>query len=331
MKPMKPLEQFIKNNIQGKIKDIKYFKTWFNENLAIVIILITGNPFKKYEATLIIHEPAERMMNRIFIILECIASDLKLNKIKRKIDIIKKKLNEDNPGIHFNFFNNNIIEIKLPFDINNINPDEYIKPLDIIKIKRGGYKHVAIYLIDGKVCQIDGARGNSGGLFKKINSGGVRIADWKSFLGDNPGEVTRYHVLIPFKRKEKIIEHIEKALLSKYGEGEYHLLLKNCEHFANMCVYSINRSEQVEKFKKYLIRVKGKENNNIYKNNILDINKSDKMFTNLKVSRELTIEEKQIIEELRRSIKVEPLKEISKGWFSFRKIFKIVSCIFQRT
>ncbi|CAG8541743.1 14534_t:CDS:2 [Rhizophagus irregularis] len=295
MKPMKPLEQFIKNNIQEKIKDIKYFKTWFNENLAIVIILITGNPFKKYEATLIIHEPAERMMNRIFIILKCIA------------------------------------KTKLPFDINNINPDEYIKPLDIIKIKRGGYKHVAIYLIDGKVCQIDGARGNSGGLFKKLNSGGVRIADWKSFLGDNPGEVTRYHVLIPFKRKEKIIEHIEKALLSKYGEGEYHLLLKNCEHFANMCVYSINRSEQVEKLKKYLIGVKRKENNNIYKNNILDINKSDKMFTNLKVSRELTIEEKQIIEELRRSTKVETIKETSKGWFSFRKIFKIVSCIFRRT
>ncbi|CAB4420350.1 unnamed protein product [Rhizophagus irregularis] len=281
---MKPLEQFIKNNIQEKIKDIKYFKTWFNENLAIVIILITGNPFKKYEATLIIHEPAERMMNRIFIVLKCIASDLKLNKIKRKIDIIKKKLNEDNPGIHFNFFNNNIIETKLPFDINNINPNEYIKPLDIIKIKRGGYKHVAIYLINGKVCQIDGARGNSGGLFKKLNSGGVRIADWKSFLGDNPGEVT-----------------------------------------------SINRSEQVEKLKRYLIGVKRKENNNIYKNNILDINKSDKMFTNLKVSRELTIEEKQIIEELRRSTKVETIKEISKGWFSFRKIFKIVSCIFRRT
>lgn len=321
---MKPLEQFIKNNIPGKIKDIKYFKTWFNENLAIVISLITENPFKKYEATLIIHEPAERMMNRIFIVLKCIASDSKLNKIKRKIDIIKKKLNEDNPGIHFNFFNN-IIETNLPFDINNINPDEYIKPLDIIKIKRGRYKHVAIYLVDGKVCQIEGTKGNSGGLFNKINSGGVRIADWKSFLGDNPGEVTRYHVVIPFKRKEKIIEHIVKALLSKYGEGEYHLLLKNCEHFANMCVYSINRSEQVEKLKKFLIMMRGKENNNI-----LEINKSDKMFTNLKVSRELTIEEKQIIEELRRSTNVETLEEISKGWFSFRRIFKIVACIFRR-
>jgi hypothetical protein len=307
---MKPLQQFIedkKNNILGNIKDIIYFETWFNENLAIVINLINENSFR-YEATLIVYEPAERMMDKVFKVFKCVASDLKFDKIKIKIDVIKRKLNEDNPGVHFDF-SNNIVKAKLPLEVNDINSDEYIKPLDIIKIKRGGYKHAAIYLVNGKVCQIEGVRGISGGLFNKINSEGARITDWKSFLGDNPGEVKRYHAVIPFKKREKIIEHIEKALLSKYGEGEYHLLLKNCEHFANMCVYGINRSEQVEKLKKYL---RGREDI------ILKIENSDTVFTNLKMSRELTIEEKQIINELRISIniKVETSEEISKGWFS---------------
>src|SRR6266542_5389844 len=97
-------------NIPGDIKDIDDFKTWFNENLAIVISLVHDDP-SRYKATLVIYEPAKRSMNEI-LVFKCIASDSKLDKVKEKIIIFKRKLNEDNPTDHFTF-PETIIKIKL--------------------------------------------------------------------------------------------------------------------------------------------------------------------------------------------------------------------------
>ncbi|RIA88837.1 hypothetical protein C1645_825714 [Glomus cerebriforme] len=307
------------NNISGNIKSIELFKTWFNENLAIVISFFPTS----YEAKLVIYEPAERRLKNILAFI-FITRDSKLDEVKRRIGIFKKNLNDDNPAMHFTF-PQNIAEIRLPSNIIHIDPDNHIKPLDIIKIQRNGYRHVAIYLINGKVCHVEGAEGKAGGLTNKTNSVGVRIADWKTFLSDNPGDVTRYHAVIPFKRAEKIIKHIEKSLMNEYGKGKYHLLLRNCEHFANMCVYGINSSEQVEEYKVALGSVLMLQK---------EIEESDEIFTNLTTSRQLTAKEERIIKKLQMITKVTKVtdsketKETLKGWFSFWKIFGAILIIY---
>src|SRR6185437_8761357 len=100
----------------------------------------------------VIYEPAEKRMKEN-LIFGRIISHPDLDKVNNKVDTFKERLNGDNPAIYFPF-TETITEVKLPSDI--MNPDDYIKPLDIIKIHRGGYKHAAIYLGNGKVCQIMG-------------------------------------------------------------------------------------------------------------------------------------------------------------------------------
>jgi len=73
---------------------------------------------------------------------------------------------------------------------------------------------------------------------------GAQRDTWKNFLDENPGELVCYQSIIPFKRPEKIEEHIRKAIKHEYGAGEYDLFRKNCEHFATMCVYGFPYSKQ---------------------------------------------------------------------------------------
>jgi hypothetical protein len=49
----------------------------------------------------------------------------------------------------------------------------------------------------------------------------------------------KFHPVIPFKHKDKIIEHIAKASVDKYKLGKYDLTGDNCEHFANKCVLGL--------------------------------------------------------------------------------------------
>lgn len=60
------------------------------------------------------------------------------------------------------------------------------------------------------------------------------------------GNLIRYHAVIPFKHYQLIAKQIDWAEKNKYREGEYDLANRNCEHFANMFVYGINYSSQVE-------------------------------------------------------------------------------------
>ena len=114
----------------------------------------------------------------------------------------------------------------------NNDPDNLIKPLDIIKTSKEKTIHTGIYLGKEKVVH------NLGN--------GVEIIDWKNFgvrVG-HPDTMTRYHPIIPFKKPEKIIEHIAKCVVnSSWG---FDIMKNNCEHFANKCVYGVDLSEHVE-------------------------------------------------------------------------------------
>ena len=126
------------------------------------------------------------------------------------------------------------------------NLDRYFKPLDIVKIREAHkvfagvvsgvtFYHVGIYLGDvgdGKrICHFS----------RKID--GVRLADWEGFLEDRIGELYRYHPTIPFKYPQRIAKQIAWAYSNKFREDNYSLTNRNCEHFANMCIYGINYSE----------------------------------------------------------------------------------------
>jgi hypothetical protein len=52
--------------------------------------------------------------------------------------------------------------------------------------------------------------------------------------------------MIPFKHTRKIVKQIAWATERSFWECKYVLHDRNCEHLANMLVYGINYSEQVE-------------------------------------------------------------------------------------
>ena len=71
-------------------------------------------------------------------------------------------------------------------------------------------------------------------------------------MKDRVGELYRYHPTIPFKYPRRIAEQIAWAYSNNFREDNYDLRNRNCEHFANMCVYGINYSEQIEDRKESL-------------------------------------------------------------------------------
>lgn len=79
----------------------------------------------------------------------------------------------------------------------------------------------------------------------------TRVDDIGTFLGHTEdtsrcGEIRAYHPTIPFKNYSKIARQIAWAEEKEFWKGDYDLANKNCEHLANMLVYGINYSKQVE-------------------------------------------------------------------------------------
>jgi len=123
-------------------------------------------------------------------------------------------------------------------------PSLYFKPLDIAKVDEGDFKHVGVYMGNDLVCHFT----------KKYN--GVRIHSWSVFLESyhkGNGTITRYHPIIPFKYFRKIARQIGWTREREFREDNYSLADRNCEHFANMIVYGINYSEQIEDNKDLII------------------------------------------------------------------------------
>jgi hypothetical protein len=127
------------------------------------------------------------------------------------------------------------------------NPDKYITPLDVVKVEKRtagiDYDHVGIYLGDNYVCHIAGT---------PSDKRGVRIHSWSTFLEGARENPVRYHPIIPFKHHEKISKQIAWAAMNEYREGQYQVLKKNCEHFANMVVFGFEHSHQGHSHQEFL-------------------------------------------------------------------------------
>ena len=112
------------------------------------------------------------------------------------------------------------------------------QPLDIAWVEKGLYHHVGVYIGNGEIVHIRGTPSNG-----RI---GVRKTGWSTFFeGQTRQYLYRYHPIIPFKNYKQIIGQLVWAKDNQYGEGNYNLKNRNCEHFANMAVLGINYSQQI--------------------------------------------------------------------------------------
>lgn len=110
-----------------------------------------------------------------------------------------------------------------------------------IRVQTANFYHHGIYIGNDEVVQF--------GLPNAPYSSWDEIKVLRSPIADFCGSASFYEVYVfdrkERKRKKRDAEIIETAL-SKVGEGGYHLLYNNCEHFANFCVYGEASSAQIE-------------------------------------------------------------------------------------
>jgi len=268
------------------IRQMNFFSTWWNNNLIMVIdgegtnyhlrLIVYEMPYRKNGETKI-HEVFE-----VFFIDWICPGDL--YEAKRKAKDAEKSLRSDNPILgatipklnisYYDDYDGSIfpafygswgsekikrIELRGSdlYAAQN-SPDDYFKPLDIVKIfiphSNGEWMvHTGIHLGSGKVCH----------LF--VDKGKTEIADedWSRFLNILKGDkkIIRYHPIIPLKHKDKIIEHVAKSITKRNGyssyskassvssehNSEYNIINNNCEHMVNKCVLGIDFSELADR------------------------------------------------------------------------------------
>jgi len=253
------------------IQEIETFETWFNGNCGYVI---SGS--SSYSIWIVIYEPKQwnKEISESLSAIRYKDSYSSLSSARDKAQELKSKLQNDGwydtPMLEVHPYANRYERfyniITSPYVMKNevgnwdsthcllfvssrgttpSDLDRHFKPLDILQIKQvhrfwgARFYHVGIYLGDvgdGKrICHFS----------SEIN--GVRLASWSEFLSnDRIGELYRYHSVIPFKHSKRIAEQIAWAVETKFREDCYDLLNRNCAHFANMCIYGINYSEEIE-------------------------------------------------------------------------------------
>lgn len=104
---------------------------------------------------------------------------------------------------------------------------------DHLRAGRGGYHHDGIYLGNGQVIHLTSSPGEG-----KVGAR-VRIDPLEAFASGGPVTIR------PYAGGHDPDAIIARAL-SQVGEGSYHLLFNNCQHFARLCATGDHVSEQVD-------------------------------------------------------------------------------------
>lgn len=102
---------------------------------------------------------------------------------------------------------------------------------DHLKAGRVGYSHHGVDLGDGRVVHYSG-------LAEGLRSGPVAVTSRGRFARGRRIRVVRH------RDQDPPDVAVERAL-SRLGEDQYHLLFRNCEHFATWAVTGRSRSPQV--------------------------------------------------------------------------------------
>ena len=117
---------------------------------------------------------------------------------------------------------------------------------DIIRVKVSFYYHYGIYVSDECIIQF--------GLPTNVtqNADDVKVleTDINTFLGGSELEVAI------FNRQEKKSSYkpdqIVENARSRIGEGGYHILHNNCEHFVNKCAFGEAKSDFLDNVRKQI-------------------------------------------------------------------------------
>ncbi|WP_147411632.1 lecithin retinol acyltransferase family protein [endosymbiont GvMRE of Glomus versiforme] len=244
-----------RTSILGRVEEVEIFSTWWSNNIATTIVYHGS----RYWVYLLVYDP---VYNTSRPVVFPTSSDCAywgdssrgrkghnyLSDARSEANWLRDELASsygkyrDNPMllIHpycdcYKSFNSFVTE---PY-VKKKYSTSYLKPFDVVKTDMTMFDHVGVYLgkIDGesKVCQYTRERQNT------------TIDNWSSFL---EGKVTAYHPIIPFKNYKDIAKQIVWAKDNDYRKNNYDLHRRNCEHFANMLVYGINYSGQIEQKKK---------------------------------------------------------------------------------
>jgi len=169
--------------------------------------------------------------------------------------------------------------------------------LDIIKIRNEVKEEYffAIYLGKKNCCCL------------KPDNEGVRLENWDKFLENAKGELTRYHLVIPFIKWESIIVNIARSVASNYKKGKYGHCYNNQEHYVWEQITGISYSQEF-KFERFLAYTFSKLSSFVLRKEIKEdslvnlkeeLIKSQKNFEQLEVENIFRIEE--IIREIKRS------------------------------
>jgi hypothetical protein len=116
----------------------------------------------------------------------------------------------------------------------NTNPGDALRRGDHLRADRpGGYHHDGIYLGNGQVIHLTSPPGGG-----KANAR-VRIDPLGIFASGRTVTIRRY-------AWNHAPDAIITRAMSQLGEGNYHLLFNNCQHFARWCATGDHASEQVD-------------------------------------------------------------------------------------
>ncbi|GAF63064.1 cell wall-associated hydrolase [Psychrobacter sp. JCM 18903] len=117
-----------------------------------------------------------------------------------------------------------------------------LKAGDHLITERLGYTHHGIYLGKNKVIHYSG-------LAAGLRAGPVEVTDLIVF-SQGKSTYVQQHESRKFSHRQTI-----KRARSRLSEDKYNLLLNNCEHFINWCIYGKASSPQVTNVVKYALSI----------------------------------------------------------------------------
>ncbi|RHZ35257.1 lecithin retinol acyltransferase family protein [endosymbiont GvMRE of Glomus versiforme] len=274
----KCLDKLKKHHSISNIREVETFETWFNKNCGYVINCNSSSSYPYY-IWIVVFEPSVKSMSEKLSAIKYKSDHSNLSSARDKAKYLKNKLQNSNGwydapmlDIHpktnsYERFDSIItspyvikrdvpqkweirygpflapgqLDVKVPVD----NISDYAKVFDVLKVSSVSYEHVGVYVGDGEVCH-----------FSKDRNG-TYIDSWEDFKkfdgfdgNIDSSEAVVYHSMIPFKYLRRIAEQIVWAVDNNFWHNNYDLRNRNCEHFANMLVYGINYSGQIEQKKK---------------------------------------------------------------------------------
>ncbi len=111
---------------------------------------------------------------------------------------------------------------------------------DMIRVKVSFYHHYGIYVDDSTVIQF----GLPDNVEQPADSVRVLTSDMPAFL--RGGELEVATLTVAERRQRRSPEDTVATAKARLGEGGYHILHNNCEHFAHACMFGDARSSFVD-------------------------------------------------------------------------------------